>query len=78
MRLQRGGNDSNGSDENMDLWQRLRKYGSKSCDNTVVERNWLGCRVININGSGKTATTVEARTRLIGPSGSGSREGEAT
>ena len=32
-RQQRDGSDSDGSGENLDLWHRLRQYGSIGCDN---------------------------------------------
>ena len=52
-----------------------RQDGRNGCDNTVAEQTWLGGSVSNINGSGKTAAIVAARTWLKGPGGSGGSGG---
>ena len=72
------GSDSNGSGANMDLWQRMWQDGSNSCDNTVVERNWLGSSIRYRNDRSEMVATVAAQTWLTGPGGSGNRKATAT
>ena len=54
--------DSNSSDANVDLCQRLWLDGSNSCDNTVAKQTWLGGSVSNSNGRNYAEDTVAART----------------
>ena len=78
VRRQQDGSDSISSDAKKDLWQKLWQDGSNSCDNTGVERTWIGSSVSNRNGRIERAATVTAPTWITGTEGIGGREAEET